>query len=86
MNKTLEELTSGKIDFILFTKPACVQCTATKRQFKKNGSKYAELNLQSDEGAMDLMRELNPDALQAPVVVTRNDTWSGFRPDKINLS
>jgi glutaredoxin-like protein NrdH len=40
----------------VYSKPACVQCTAT----------YRALGY-----------------LQAPVVVTDDDHWSGFRPDKI---
>jgi glutaredoxin-like protein NrdH len=56
----------------VYTKPSCVQCTAT----------YRVLDLSQDETALETVKELG--YLQAPVVVTDDEHWSGFRPDKIS--
>mgnify|MGYP004711802983 CR=1 FL=1 len=65
----------------VYTKPACVQCTATKRALDKAGVTYDLVDITLDDAARDFCVELGH--LQAPVVVTDNDHWSGFRPDRI---
>jgi glutaredoxin-like protein NrdH len=40
------------------------------------------LDLSQDETALAAVKELG--YLQAPVVITDEDHWSGFRPDKID--
>lgn len=66
----------------VYSKPACVQCTATYRELKKKGLAYNTVDLSQDPDALDKIKSLG--YLQAPVVVTDDDHWSGFRPDKIN--
>lgn len=65
----------------IWTKPQCVQCTQSKKLMDKLGIRYEEMNL-----------ERHPDTLQAfidagytaaPIVVTDNKVWSGFRMNKI---
>ncbi|MGG7465604.1 MULTISPECIES: glutaredoxin-like protein NrdH [unclassified Plantibacter] len=65
----------------VYTKPSCVQCTATYRALDKKGIEYNILDLSVDEGALEQVKALG--YLQAPVVITEEDHWSGFRPDKI---
>lgn len=65
----------------VYTKPACVQCTATYRALDSKGIEYNVLDLSEDQAALQTVKELG--YLQAPVVVTDEDHWSGFRPDKI---
>lgn len=65
----------------VYTKPSCVQCTATYRALESNGIEYEILDLSEDENALATVKELG--YLQAPVVVTDDEHWSGFRPDKI---
>ncbi|MFZ4893919.1 glutaredoxin-like protein NrdH [Plantibacter sp. Mn2098] len=65
----------------VYTKPSCVQCTATYRALDKKGIEYNVLDLSVDEGALEQVKALG--YLQAPVVITEEDHWSGFRPDKI---
>ncbi|MGP9587229.1 glutaredoxin-like protein NrdH [Micrococcaceae sp. AOP34-BR2-30] len=65
----------------VYSKPACVQCTATLRALDDAGVEYAVIDLMEDAQALDRVRSLGH--LQAPVVVTETDHWSGFRPDKI---
>lgn len=66
----------------VYTKPSCVQCTATYRALDSKGIEYNILDLSEDETALETVKELG--YLQAPVVVTEDEHWSGFRPDKIS--
>ena len=66
----------------VYTKPSCVQCTATYRALDSKGIEYNVLDLSQDETALETVKGLG--YLQAPVVVTEDEHWSGFRPDKIS--
>lgn len=65
----------------VYTKPACVQCTATKKALDKAGLEYTMVDISLDDEARDYVMALGH--LQAPVVVAGEDHWSGFRPDRI---
>lgn len=72
----------------VFSKPSCVQCTATYRALDSKGIDYVIRDLSEDPAALQLVKELG--YLQAPVVLAEGlpgsvgpDHWSGFRPDKI---
>ncbi|MBC2681025.1 glutaredoxin-like protein NrdH [Corynebacterium anserum] len=65
----------------LYTKPACVQCTATKRALDKAGLEYTMVDISLDDEARDYVMAMGH--LQAPVVVAGEENWSGFRPDRI---
>ncbi|WP_101653527.1 glutaredoxin-like protein NrdH [Brevibacterium ihuae] len=65
----------------VYTKPACVQCTATFRSLDAKGVEYRAVDLSVDPNALDVVKAMG--YMQAPVVVTADDHWSGFRPDKI---
>lgn len=66
---------------IVYSKPACVQCTATTREMDKKGINYEYIDLTKDSDAMETVKGLG--YMQAPVVVAGDDHWAGFRPDKI---
>lgn len=67
----------------VYTKPQCVQCTATKRALDSAGIDYELKDVSEDGDALLTIKELG--YLQVPVVVTAlGDHWSGFRPDNIN--
>lgn len=66
---------------IVYTKPNCVQCNATYRALDAKGVQYRTVDLSVDEKAVEAVKALG--YMQAPVVVTDEDHWSGFRPDKI---
>ncbi|MEQ4616542.1 MAG: glutaredoxin-like protein NrdH [Corticimicrobacter sp.] len=66
----------------VYSKPACVQCTATYRALDRLGVDYMVIDLAQDEQALDTVRDMGYQ--QVPVVVAGNDHWSGFRPDKIS--
>lgn len=66
----------------VYTKPACVQCTATYKALDKQGVTYDTVDISKDAEARDFVLGLG--YLSAPVVVADTDThWSGFRPDRI---
>lgn len=66
----------------VFSKPSCVQCTATYRALDSKGIEYTIRDMSEDADALAMVKELG--YLQAPVVLTpEGDSWSGFRPDKI---
>ncbi|HEX7824704.1 MAG TPA: glutaredoxin-like protein NrdH [Mycobacterium sp.] len=65
----------------VYTKPACVQCTATYKALDKQGVNYSVVDISADPKARDYVMALG--YLQAPVVVSGDDHWSGFRPDRI---
>jgi glutaredoxin-like protein NrdH len=54
----------------------------TYRELDKQGIEYDVLDVSADETALETVKELG--YLQAPVVVTDDEHWSGFRPDKIS--
>ena len=66
----------------VYSKPSCVQCTATYRALDKQGIEYEVFDVSVDEKALAAVKDLG--SMQAPVVVTEDDHWSGFRPDKIS--
>ncbi|MBV9351528.1 MAG: redoxin NrdH [Mycobacterium sp.] len=65
----------------VYTKPACVQCTATYKALDKQGIVYETVDITLDSEARDYVMALG--YLQAPVVVAGTQHWSGFRPDRI---
>lgn len=66
----------------VYSKPSCVQCTATYRALDKQGIEYEIFDVSADEKALQTVKELG--YMQAPVVIAGDDHWSGFRPDKIS--
>jgi glutaredoxin-like protein NrdH len=66
----------------VYTKPACVQCEATKRMMDKLGIDYNTVDITLDTEAFDML--VSKGYRSAPVVITDNDSWAGFVPDKIS--
>ncbi|MGN7250081.1 glutaredoxin family protein [Arthrobacter sp. SAFR-014] len=75
---------------VLYSKPSCVQCDATKRKFnKKNlaeGVDYTVVDVSQDATALEFIKSLGH--LQAPVVYVSkpegDEHWSGFIAAKID--
>ncbi|MTD98950.1 glutaredoxin-like protein NrdH [Paracoccus sp. YIM 132242] len=65
----------------VYSKPACVQCTATTRALDARGLSYDVIDLTEDEAAMARVVALG--YRQAPVVIAGDAHWAGFRPDMI---
>ncbi len=66
----------------VYSKPSCVQCTATYRALDRGGIDYRIIDISKDEDAFATVVGLGYQ--QVPVVVTGQDHWAGFRPDKIS--
>jgi len=66
----------------VYTKPSCVQCTATYRALNAKGIEFEIFDVSVDDKALQAVKDLG--YLQAPVVITDDEHWSGFRPDKID--
>lgn len=71
----------GQMSIIVYSKPACVQCTATTRALDAKGISYDVVDLTEDNSALTRVTELG--YRQAPVVEANGEHWSGFRPDMI---
>ena len=65
----------------VYSKPACVQCTATTRALDARGLSYDVIDLTEDAAAMEYVTALG--YRQAPVVIAGDAHWAGFRPDMI---
>lgn len=72
---------SATATITVYTKPACVQCNATYKALDKAGIAYEKVDISIDDEAREYVLALG--YLQAPVVVTDSEHWSGFRPDRI---
>ncbi|MBB6225678.1 glutaredoxin-like protein NrdH [Rhizobium leguminosarum] len=66
----------------VYSKPACVQCTATYRALDRLGVDYDIVDISEDAEALDRVRSLG--YMQAPVVIAGERHWAGFRPDMIS--
>jgi glutaredoxin-like protein NrdH len=68
----------------VYSRPGCVQCTATYRALDRKGITYKPVDVDQTPGADELLRELG--YLQLPVVIVTGtwDGWCGFRPDCID--
>lgn len=66
----------------VWCKPSCVQCSASYSALDSKGIDYQVVDMSQDVDALERVKALG--YLQAPVVITDEDHWSGFRPDKID--
>ncbi|VEI13376.1 glutaredoxin-like protein NrdH [Trueperella bialowiezensis] len=65
----------------VYSKPSCVQCTATMRALTKYGLEFTEVNLMEDDDALETVKALGYQ--QAPVIFADGEHWAGYRPDRI---
>jgi glutaredoxin-like protein NrdH len=70
------------MNIVVYSKPACVQCTATTRALDRQGMEYDVIDVSSDQHALELVQSLG--YRQVPVVVAGEKHWAGFRPDMIS--
>jgi len=66
---------------IVYTKPNCPACTATKRHLALRGICYTEEPLEGDV----LQQAISAGITAAPVVLVEGRAlWGGYRPDEID--
>ena len=66
----------------VYSKPACVQCTATTRALDRQGIDYTIIDVSTDIAAYERVQQLG--YRQVPVVIAGEQHWAGFRPDMIS--
>ncbi|WOC14934.1 glutaredoxin-like protein NrdH [Pseudochrobactrum sp. MP213Fo] len=66
----------------VYSKPACVQCTATYRALERQGIDFNIVDISEDTVGFDTVKQLG--YMQVPVVVAGDTHWAGFRPDMIS--
>ena len=55
----------------VYSKPSCVQCTATYRALDKQGIEYEIFDVSADEKALETVKARG--YMQAPVVIAADD-------------
>lgn len=66
----------------VYSKPRCINCTATYRALDSRGIKYEVVDYTQDEAVFATVAALG--YLEAPVVVAGDQHWSGYKEDKID--
>ena len=66
----------------VYSKPNCPQCTQTKKKLEQKGIAFEVIDISQDKNALQHVLELG--YRQAPVVVSGEKHWSGFRPDLLS--
>ena len=64
----------------VYSKPACPQCTMTKKALEKNGIAFEEVALLPETHEQFASKGFR----SAPIVVAGEKSWAGFQPDLIN--
>lgn len=67
---------------IVYSNPNCTACEQTKRFLTVKGIEFEAKMIQDSPEVFDIIEEKGYSA--APVVVVGEDSWSGFRLDKLN--
>lgn len=65
----------------VFTTESCVQCDATKRALDRLGAEYDVVDITNDAHTRDMLKARG--FMGAPVVMSDEDTFTGFRPDRL---
>lgn len=65
----------------VYSKPSCVQCTATYKALEQIGVSFQIIDISEDSHAFGVIQNLG--YRQVPVVMVDDEHWAGFRPDKI---
>lgn len=65
----------------VYTKENCMPCKATIRHMGKIGLSFEQVSIEENPELITWFREEG--LLEAPIVDTGEEKWSGFRPDKI---
>ena len=65
----------------IYTMPNCVQCEQTKRYLTMKSVEYVTVDISEDKEAYEKVTSLGYKS--APVVITEDDAWFGFRLEKL---
>lgn len=67
----------------VYTKPACVQCDATKRLMNSLNIEYTSIDITQDTQAYERIVSMGYQSV--PVVISNFGSWAGFQPEKISM-
>jgi glutaredoxin-like protein NrdH len=70
------------MNIVVYTKPSCVQCDATKRLLTRLELDFDTVDITQDVTAFEMLIAKGFQA--APVVNAGDEWWAGFNPEKIN--
>lgn len=65
----------------VYGKPNCVQCVYTEKKLKEAGIDFRKVDVTQDSEARKTVEDSGMN--QLPMVVAGQETWHGFKPDKI---
>lgn len=65
----------------IYTKSRCPNCVKSVNLMKRLEIPYEEISLETTPGALDTVISMGFQA--APVIVTEEESWSGFKDSKI---
>lgn len=65
----------------LWTKPNCPACTRTQTILRDRGLEFRTRSLVEEPALVDEAKARGFSS--APIVITDDDAWAGFRPDKL---
>lgn len=65
----------------IYTKSNCVNCDRSKALMNDLGIEYNEISIEADPAVLEFLK--SEGYMQAPVLMTDEDTWTGFNPEKI---
>lgn len=66
----------------VYTKPDCPACDATKKYLDRDNVSYFDVDVTTNEEARNYVVNLGY-TITPVVVVSADNHWQGFRPDKI---
>ena len=60
----------------------CIECEKTKKRMRRKGIEFIEKKIEENPGIRSFAKEQG--FMKAPIVVTENESWSGFNPRRID--
>lgn len=74
------------MNVIMYSKPGCQACNATKRHLDRIGLPFTEIDVMADHRAAQRLRDMG--SLELPRVEVTGfpslrESWTGYRPTKI---
>jgi glutaredoxin-like protein NrdH len=67
---------------VIYTKENCQQCSQSKALLKKLNIPFSEISVEDNPDVLQFLR--SEGFMAAPVIITDEESWSGFQPAKIH--
>lgn len=66
---------------VVYSTQKCGQCKMTYKDLERHNVNFEVVDVSGDEDMMNKLRDMG--FKQFPVVMAGEESWNGFRPDKI---